>query len=125
MAPWSGHVRAGRSRHIGPGLLGATEILVLGALAAFLVLWVIPSAFSIESDCIGAFGFERTAGDAYVAASVVVGTFGWLAVAVGAIYARIVESSRLSVLLPIAWFAIFVGGFLVGAALLGPELCPV
>lgn len=117
-------LRAQRSRRIGAGFLGALEILVLGPLAAYLVLRVIPSAFSIESDCVGQYGVQRITGDSYFAAAAVVGTFGWLAVAGGAIYAQIAESSRLALLLPLAWFVVFVGGFLAGAAAIGPQVCP-
>jgi hypothetical protein len=105
-------------------LLGAFAILVLGSLAAWFVLFVIPTAFTIESDCLGEYGLERITGDSYFAAAAVVGTFGWLAVTAGAIYAQIAESTRLALLLPIAWFVVFVGGFLIIAAAIGPQLCP-
>jgi hypothetical protein len=88
------------------------------------VLLVIPSAFTIESECVGEYGRQRITGDSYFAAAAVVGTFGWLAVAAAAIYAQIAESTRLALLLPFAWFVIFVGGFLVFAAAIGPQLCP-
>lgn len=112
------------ARHVGPGSLSALEIVALGSLAAFLVLLAIPSAFTIESECVGAYGRVRITGDTYFAAAAVVGTFGWLAVAAGAIYAQIAESTRLALLLPIAWFVVFVGGFLAVAAAIGPQLCP-
>ena len=124
MATSSRQPRARRSRLIGSGLLGAFAILVLGSLAAALVLLVIPSAFTIESDCVGESGRERITGDSYFAAVAVVGTFGWLAVAAAAIYGQIAESTRFALLLPFAWFVIFVGGFLVFAAAIGPQLCP-
>jgi hypothetical protein len=104
--------------------LGAFAILVLGSLAAALVLLVIPSAFTIESNCVGESGRERITGDSYFAAAAAVGTAGWLAVAAAAIYAQIAESTRLALLLPFAWFVIFVGGFLVFAVAIGPQLCP-
>jgi hypothetical protein len=88
------------------------------------VLLLIPSAFTIESDCVGEYGLERITGDSYFAAAAVVGTFGWLAVAAAAIYAQIVESTRLALVLPFAWFVVFVGGLLVFAAAIGPQLCP-
>ena len=104
--------------------MSALEILVLGFVAAWLVLLVIPNAFTIESDCVSEYGRVRITGDTYIAAAAVVGTFGWLAVAAGAIYARIAESSRVALLLPAAWFVAFVGGFLVAAAAIGPQPCP-
>lgn len=113
-----------RSRPIGSGSLAALEILVLGALAAYLVLGIIPSAFSIESDCIGPSGVRRITGDTYFAAAAVVGTFGWLAVAAAAICAQISESRRLALFLPFVWFLVFVGGALAVAATIGPQVCP-
>ena len=106
------------------GALAALEILVLGARAAYLVLAVIPSAFTIESDCVGGFGRQRITGDSYFAAAAVLGTFGWFVVLIGTIYARISESTRLATLLPLVWFVVFVGGFLVAAAAIGPQVCP-
>lgn len=116
--------RVRRSRRLGAGSLSALEILVLGPLAAYLVLLVIPSAFDIESQCVGEFGAEQITGDTYFAGASVFGAFGWLAVVVGVIAAQIAESPRVAVLLPIAWFAVFVGGALVVAATIGPQLCP-
>jgi hypothetical protein len=114
---------SGDSR-LGSGLLGALEVLVLGLVAALLVLWVFPSTFAIEADCLGPGGVQRTIGDSYFAAAAVVGTLGWLVVGVGVVHARIAEAARMSVLLPLTWFVVFVGVFLVFAAAVGPELCP-
>jgi hypothetical protein len=100
------------------------EILVLGSLAAYLVLLAIPAAFTIESDCVGSYGLERVSGDSYFAAAVVLGTFGWVGVAMGALFAQIAESARTALLLPAVWFVVFVGGFLVAAAAMGPRPCP-
>lgn len=116
--------REPRRRRFPVGALSAVEILVLGPLAAFLVLWVVPAAFEIEWQCIGTTGVQRVAGDSYVAGVTVAGTFGWLAVAVGAIYAQISESRRLAVLLPLVWFAFFVLAALIGAVSLGSQTCP-
>ena len=104
--------------------MSALEILVLGFAAAWLVLLVIPTGFTIESECVSEYGRVRITGDTYMAAAAVVGTFGWLAVTAGAIFARIAESSRVALLLPPAWFVAFVGGFLVAAAAIGPLPCP-
>ncbi len=66
----------------------------------------------------------RTNGDRYVAGFVVLGTFGWLAVATGTIFASIVDKRRLVVLLPLAWFLAFsLPAFVVGMAI-GPAPCP-
>lgn len=113
-----------RSRRVGSGWLGVLEIIVLGPLAAYLVLKAIPSVFEIESQCVGRYGRQRITGDSYFAGASVAGTFGWLAVIVGAIYAQIADSPRLAVLLPVAWFLAFVSGSLIVAAAMGAQLCP-
>ena len=104
--------------------LGVLEILVLGPLAALIVLWLIPATFEIEWRCVGQAGVQRVSGDAYIAAVVVAGTFGWLLVLIGEIYAHIAESQRLALLLPIAWFAVFVAAALIAAISMGSQLCP-
>jgi len=115
--------RSHRSRSLPLGLLCALEILVLGPLAALLVLWVIPSAFEIEWACVGASGVLHQAGDSYAAGFGVAGTFGWIAVVVGAIFASIAEVRWLPVVLPLAWFLALVAGSLVAAASIGPQPC--
>jgi hypothetical protein len=54
----------------------------------------------------------------------VFGTFGWLLVLVGALYAQITESRRLAVLLPLAWFAVFVSVAVSAALAMGSQSCP-
>ena len=115
--------RLHRSRSLPSGLLCGLEILVLGPLAALLVLWVIPSAFEIEWACVGAYGVLRQAGDSYVAGFGVAGTFGWLAVFVAAIFANIAEVRWLPIVLPVAWFLALVAASLVVAASIGPQPC--
>jgi hypothetical protein len=115
---------ARRSRHVGAGFLSVLEIIVLGLLAAYVVLLLIPSAFTIESDCVGELGRKRITGDSYFAAAAVVGTFGWLAVGVVAIYAQIADRPRLALLVPLAWFAVFVSASLIMAVAIAPQLCP-
>lgn len=107
-----------------PGTLVLLEVLVLGPLAAFLVMRVIPSMFGVEWECVGAHGRERVAGDSYLAGMVVVGTFGWLLVAAGVLFARIWESEKLAVLLPLVWFLVLVLSSLAISAAVGPDLCP-
>ncbi len=115
--------RSHRSQSVPLGLVCALEILVLGSLAALLVLWVIPSAFEIEWACVGVSGVLHQAGDSYVAGFGVAGTFGWLAVFVIAIFANIAEVRWLPVVLPLAWFLTLVAGSLVAAASIGPQPC--
>jgi hypothetical protein len=107
------------------GSLSVLEILVLGPLAAFLVLHVIPSAFGVEWECVGEYGRERVAGDSYLAGFSVAGTFGWIAVIVGVLFAQIGESKNLVLLLPIVWFVVLVLTALLVAASMGSQLCPI
>lgn len=113
-----------RIAHLEPGPLSLLEILVLGPLAALFTIWLVPSIVGIEWQCIGTAGVEHVGGDTYLSTIVVLGTFGWLLVTVGAIYAQIAESHRLAVLLPLGWFAAFVTGALVIGLSLGPVSCP-
>jgi hypothetical protein len=100
-------------------------VVVLGILAAVLVLWAIPSLFEIEWECIaGAGGVESGKGDSYLSGVVVFGTLGWLLVAIGVVYAQIFGSRRGTLLLPAVWFATFVLGALIVATALGPQPCP-
>jgi hypothetical protein len=106
------------------GPVSAFEFLLLGVLAAGLVLVVFPAVFDIESSCVGPGGTEPTEGDTYIGGLVVFGTLGWLAVFLGMLYASIAELRRAVVLLPLVWFAVFVVGAFLVAAVLGPEVCP-
>ena len=115
--------RVHRSRSLPSGLLCGLEILVLGPLAALLVLWVIPSAFEIHWGCVTGSGVLRQAGDSYAAGFAVAGTFGWLAVFVAAIFANIAEVRWLPIVLPVAWFLALVAASLVVAASIGPQPC--
>jgi hypothetical protein len=99
------------------------EIVVLAPLAAVLVLGVVPSAFEIEWECVRGFGVVRTVGDSYLTAFAVVGALGWVAVAVGMIYAHISERPRVALALPLAWFVVLVVSALVAAAAIGPATC--
>ena len=113
-----------RRRRIPVGPLSVLEILVLGPLAAFLVMRLIPSLFGVEWECVSEYGRQRVAGDSYLAGFAVVGTFGWILVIVGVLVAQIWESERLAVLLPVVWFVGFVLTSLVIAAAMGSQPCP-
>jgi hypothetical protein len=106
------------------GLVVLLEFLVFAPLAAVIALWVVPEAFGVESQCVGALGVQRVAGDAYVATIAVAGTFGWLLVLLGEVFARIAGARRLALLLPVAWFVLLVAVALVMAAATGSEPCP-
>lgn len=70
MASASSTRRELRRWRIPAGPLSVLEILVLGPLAAYLVLRVIPSTFGVEWECVGEYGRERVVGDSYLAGSV-------------------------------------------------------
>jgi hypothetical protein len=104
--------------------LSTLEFLVLGPLAAVLVLVLIPRASGIESSCSGPFGLVSTEGDTYVGAMVALGTFGWIATFLGVVYASIAESRAAVLLLPAVFFAVLVLAGLVAATVIGPSHCP-
>ncbi len=105
------------------GWLTFLAVLVLAPLAAVLVLWAFPAAFDIEWRCTGTQGVTRTSGDLYIAFFAVVGTFGWIAILLASVFARIAERPRLAATLALGWFVVLVGAALVMAAAVGPELC--
>ena len=91
--------------HVARGPFSVLGILLLAPLAAFLVLGVIPRAFDIEWSCIGRYCVESTGSDTNLDDPDVAGTFGWLLVIIGVLFARIAERLRLAALLPLGWFA--------------------
>jgi hypothetical protein len=113
-----------RIGHLEPGPLSLLEILVLGPLAAFLTLWLVPDLVGIEWQCLGTSGVERLSGDTYLSTIVVLGTFGWMLVMLGAVYAQIAESRRMAAVLPAVWFTVFVAVALIYGLALGPQSCP-
>jgi hypothetical protein len=106
------------------GALSALAFLLLGPAAAYLVLVAIPRGFEIESSCLTSGGVQKTSGDTFVGAFVVLGTLGWIAAFLGAIYASIADRRGIVVLLPLVWFAVLVLSAFVVAAVLGPVPCP-
>jgi hypothetical protein len=115
---------SGRLARVPAGVVSAFEFLLLGPLAAVLLLGVIPRAFEIESACVGRFGVVGTVGDTYVAAVGALATLGWLGTFLGVLYAGIAENRVLVVLLPALWFGCLVLGALAAAIVIGPALCP-
>lgn len=116
--------RPRRRPQLGPEWLSVLEMLILGPLAAYLVLGAIPDAFDVEWSCVSSGGMERSGGEDYIATFAVLGSLGWFAVLTGSIFAGIADARRLAAILPVAWFVILVGAALVGAATLGPAACP-
>lgn len=113
-----------RFARIPAGVVSALGFVVLGPLAAVLVLVTIPDAFQVESSCVTQTGAVATDGDVYAGAFAVLGTLGWFAVFLGVIYASIAERPRLVMLLPAVWFVALVAAALAAAAFVGPALCP-
>jgi hypothetical protein len=108
-----------------PEWLSVLEMLILGPLAAILVLEIIPSAFVVEWSCSTALAVEHTAGADYVAAFAVFGSLGWFAVLTATIFAGIADARRVAAILPAAWFVLLVGVALIVAAAISPAACPV
>jgi hypothetical protein len=105
------------------GLVSLASMLVLGVLAAFLVIEVIPRLFTIEPACISTGGWQGSTGESYLDSVMVIGTFGWLGVAVGTVYASIADRRRVVLLLPVAWFIALVVFALTLAIVVGPAIC--
>ncbi|HXG76772.1 MAG TPA: hypothetical protein VNJ53_09395 [Gaiellaceae bacterium] len=106
------------------GPFSALEFSLLGLLALALVLYAIPRAFGLESDCVAGAGVVTVPGDTYIGAYAVLGTLGWLAVFLGMLYASIAEREDIMLLLPALWFVVLVLSALVAAAAVGPSPCP-
>lgn len=110
--------------HVPAGAVSALEFLVLGPLAAVLVLAVIPQRFEIESSCVGRLGYVGTVGDTYVASVSALATLAWIVTFLAVIYASIGEMRAAVVVLPAACFSAVVLGALAAAVAVGPALCP-
>jgi hypothetical protein len=106
------------------GVLNAVETILLGVVAAALVLYVFPDVFAIESSCLGETGQQTTVGDTYIAAFVMLGTLGWLGVFLATIFASIADRRDVVVLLPVVWFLALVLTALAVAVVIGPVSCP-
>lgn len=105
------------------GLVSSVSILVLGALAAVVLVFLVPELLTIESSCVSAQGWTRSDGDQYFGTVLVLGTFGWLGVAVATIYASIAERRLAVLLLPYAWFVAFMTLALTIAVIVSPAPC--
>lgn len=105
--------------------LSLVEILVFIPVAGILVLWLIPKWFDIQWSCVSGSGQEgNSAGDVFSNTLGVLGTFGWIVILIGVLYAHIAERPRLAAVLPALWFVLLVGGAAVAAAAIGPSPCP-
>ena len=112
------------SRHgLSPERLTGIEVIVLAPIAALLVLWLIPAWFQIDWGCVSSTGVGHTPGDTYITTFAVLGTLGWLLVAMAALFANVTGSTRVAQILPVAWFTALVLGAVVAAATMGPQLC--
>jgi hypothetical protein len=86
------------------------------------VLWLIPKWFDIHWSCVTGSGeLGNTPGDSYSDTFAVLGTFGWIVVAIIALFARVAERPRLAAVIAAAWFGLLVGGALLSAAAIGPR----
>jgi hypothetical protein len=125
MAYALGSHQSSRRRHLSVDSLSVLELLLLVPTAGVLALWLFPKWFDVQWSCITGFGVEgNTPGDVYSNAVGVLGTLGWIVVAIAVLFAHIAARPRLAALIPALWFGLFVGGALVWAAAIGPSPCP-
>ena len=114
-----------RRRRFSIDSLALLELLVFVPVAGVLVLWLIPKWFDIQWSCVSGFGAEGTSsGDTYSNVVGVLGTFGWIIVAIAVLFAHIAERPRLAALIPAVWFGLLVVGAAIWAAAIGPAPCP-
>ncbi len=114
-----------RRRHPSVDSLSLLELVVLVPLAGVLTLWFFPKWFDVQWTCVSGFGEQgNTPGDVYSNAVGVLGTLGWIVVAIAVLFAHIAERPRLAALFPAVWFGLLVGGALVAAAAISPSPCP-
>jgi len=112
-------------RHLSVDSLSLLELVVLVPAAGVLVLWLIPRSFDIHWSCVTGLGeLGNTPGDSYSDTFAVLGTFGWIVVAIVVLFAHIAERPRLAAVIAAAWFGLLVGGALLWAAAIGPAPCP-
>ncbi len=105
--------------------LSLLELVVFVPLAGVLVLWLIPEWLDVHWSCVTGLGEQgATAGDAYADTVGVLGTFGWIVVAIAVLFAHIAERPRLAALIAALWFVLLVGGAAIAAAAIGPAPCP-
>jgi hypothetical protein len=114
-----------RRRRLSVDSLSLLELLLLVPAAGVFVLWLIPKWFDIHWSCITGLGeLGNTPGDSYADTFAVLGSFGWILVAIVVLFAHIAERPRLAAVVAAAWFGLLVGGALLWAAAIGPAPCP-
>jgi hypothetical protein len=114
-----------RRRLLSVDSLSLLELVVLVPVTGVLVLWLIPKWFDIQWSCVTGLGVQgNTPGDSYADTFAVLGTFGWILVAIVVLFAHIAERPRLGAVVAAAWFGLLVGGALLWAAAIGPAPCP-
>jgi hypothetical protein len=105
--------------------LSLLELVVFVPAAGILVLWLIPKWLDIQWGCVTGLGEQgNTPGDVYSNTFGVLGTLGWLVVAIAVLFAHIAERPRLAGVIPAVWFGLIVGGAAIGAAAIAPAACP-
>lgn len=114
-----------RRRLLSVDSLSLLELVVLVPVTGVLVLWLIPKWFDIQWSCVTGLGVQgNTPGDSYADTFAVLGTFGWILVAIVVLFAHIAERPRLGAVIAAAWFGLLLGGALLWAAAIGPAPCP-
>jgi len=114
-----------RRRRVSVDSLSLLELVVLVPLAGVFVLWLIPKWFDIQWSCVTGLGEQGdTPGDSYADTFAVLGTFGWIVVAIAVLFAHIADRQRLAAAIAAVWFGLLVGGAVLWAAAIGPAPCP-
>jgi hypothetical protein len=125
MAYALGSQESSRRLRLSVDSLALLELVVFVPVAGVLTLWLIPTWFDIHWSCVSGLGLEgSTPGDTYSDAVGVLGTLGWVVVAIAVLFAHIAERPRLAAAFPAVWFGLLVGGAFVAAAAIGPAPCP-
>lgn len=125
MAYALGSQESSRRRRLSLDSLSLLELIVLVPVAGMLVLWLIPKWFDIQWSCVTGLGAEgNRPGDVYSDTFGLLGTLGWIVVAIAVLFAHIADRPRLAAVFPAVWFGLLVGGALVAATAISPSPCP-
>jgi hypothetical protein len=106
----------------GRGLLSFLEVVFLGIVSVYLVVFVIPAANDVETWCF-LDGPETAAADHYVTAISIVGIGSWLAMTLATIIAFRRARPTLGVLLPLGWFLALAALATLVTSAMGPQPC--
>ena len=102
--------------------LTTAEIVILGPVAAIVVLGIVPATFGIEWFCVFE-GAEAKGADYYWDTFSIVTPVTWLALVVAAISTHTRGLRNVAAALPVVWFVLLVASSFVVGASLGSQPC--